>query len=133
MIGGKVQNGSYLRIEGGLCGVGYWLEDSNGMRIDSKEKLTTRFAPIENETEAVSFVAVTRGDLKIDATGIPEGHTLTIGDGFLVQLVYNNTFGCGNHEPTGVIFKISQSGEVLRIAFEKQKPPKPGEPILCAD
>lgn len=126
-------DGSYLRIEGGLCGVGYWLEDSSGTKIDSKEKLATRFAPVENEAEAVSFIVVTQGGLRIDASGIPEGHTLAISDGFLVQLVYKNTFGCGSHEPTGVIFKISQNGEVLRIASEKQKPPKPGEPVLCVD
>jgi hypothetical protein len=126
-------DGSYLRTEGGLCEVGYWLEDSNGAKIDSKEKLASRFAPIENEAEAVSFIAVTQPDLMIDTTGIPSGHTLTTSDGFLVQLVYKNTFGCGTHEPTGIIFKISNNGELQRIASEKQKPPKPGEPVLCVD
>ena len=110
-----------------------WSAILQNERIDSKEKLTTRFAPIENEAEAVSFVAITQSGLKIDANGIPAGHTLAIGDGFLVQLVYTNTFGCGSHEPTGVIFKISKNGEMLRIASEKQKPPKPGEPVLCVD
>ena len=124
---------SYLRVEGGLCGVGYWLEDSSATRIDSKEKLIARFGPVENEAEAVSFITVMQGGLQIDPSGIPTGHTLTVSDGYLVQLVYKNTFGCGSHEPTGVIFKISQNGEVLRIASEKQKPPKLGEPILCVD
>lgn len=126
-------DGSYLRTEGGLCGVGYWLEDSSGTRIDSKEKLAARFAPVESEAEGVSFIVVEQSGLKIDTSGVPAGHTLTISDGFLVQLVYTNTFGCGGHEPTGVIFKISKNGEVLRIASEKQKPPKPGEPVLCVD
>ncbi len=130
---GNIYTDSYLHIEGGLCGVGYWLEDPNGIRIDSKEKLAVRFVPIENEAEAVSFTATTQGGLKINASGVPEGHILTVNDGFLVQLVYHNAFGCGSHEPTGVIFKISKNGEIRQIASEKQKPPKPGEPTLCID
>jgi len=130
---GNIYTDSYLHIEGGLCGVGYWLEDPSGMRIDSKEKLAARFVPIENEAEAVSFAANTQGGLKIDASGVPEGHTLAISDGFLVQLVYRNAYGCGSHEPTGVIFKISKNGEVRQIASEKQNPSKPGEPVLCVD
>ena len=126
-------NGSNLRIEGGLCSVGYWLEESNGARIDSKEKLVSRFAPVENEAEAISFVSVTQGDLRIDTSGIPTGHTLSTSEGFLVHLVYQNTFGCGTHEPTGVIFRISRKGEFSTVAYEKPKSPKPGEPILCVD
>lgn len=126
-------DGSYLRVEGGLCGVGYWLEGSGGVKIDSIEELKGQFSPIDNEAEAVSFVAVTNEDLKIDASGVPDGHTLSVDNGFLVQLVRNNTFGCGSHEPTGIIFEVSKTGEIQRVAFEKQKPPKPGEPVLCVD
>ena len=124
---------SYLRMEGGLCGIGFWLEDSSGNKIDSREKLLDHFAPIDNEAEAMSFIAITQGGLKIDESGIPEGYTSIVNDGFLVQLVYNNTFGCGNHKPTGVIFKISKNGEINQIASEKQKPSKPDEPVLCVD
>ncbi len=126
-------NGSYLRVEGGMCGVGYWLEKTNGEKLNSLEKLVSNFAPIENEAEAVSFAAVTNGDLKIDESGIPEGHVLAISGGFLVQLVYNNTFGCGSHKPTGVIFKVTNDGNIQIIASEKQKPPLPGEPVMCVD
>ncbi|MFA5050913.1 MAG: hypothetical protein WC499_02245 [Patescibacteria group bacterium] len=130
---GNVYNGSYLRIEGGLCGIGFWLEDSDGNKIDSREKLSNLFAPIDNEAEAMSFIAITQSNLKIDESGMPEGYTSAIDDGFLVQLVYNNMFGCGNHEPTGVIFKILKNGEINQIASEKEKPLKPGEPVLCVD
>ncbi len=126
-------DGSYLRVEGGMCGVGYWLEKSNGDKINTLEKLVSNFAPIENETEAASFMAIMQADLKIDASGIPEGHTLTITDGFLVQLVHENTFGCGSHKPTGVIFKITNGGDIQRIASEKEKQPLPGEPVMCVD
>lgn len=123
--------GSYLRSEGGLCHVGFWLEDSSGQKVDSLEKLALRFAPVENESEAVSFVAAVHGDLKTGVNEILEGHTLTIADGFLVELTRKNTFGCGSHEPTEVIFKISPSGEMQEIASEKEKPAS--GPILCVD
>ena len=123
--------GSYLRVEGGLCGIGFWLEDSSGVKIDSIEKLTNRFAPVESEAEVVSFIVVTQGDLKIATSGVPEGHVLAITDAFLVQLVNKNTFGCGGHEPTGVIFKISKSGEILKIAKEEERPSD--GPISCID
>lgn len=124
---------SYLRIEGGLCGIGYWLEKTNGEKLNSIEKLVANFAPIENEAEAVSFVAVTNGDLKIDNRGIPEGHVLAIPGGFLVQLVKRNHFGCGGHKPTGIIFIITNNGEVKRVAHEKEKPSPDWMPKICVD
>ncbi|MDD4901747.1 MAG: hypothetical protein PHE24_01290 [Patescibacteria group bacterium] len=130
---GASDGGDYLRIEGGLCATGYWLEDSNGTKIDSKEKLAARFAPIKSETVAASYVAVTQSSLVLDEDGIPAGNTLTITDGFLVQLFYGNAYGCGTHQLTGVIYKVSSSGEIKQIAAEKEKPPQPGEPIICVD
>jgi len=128
-------NISYLRKEGGLCIVGYWIEIENemGLKIDSKSKLVARFAPVENEAEAVSFVALSESNLKKNSNGIPEGHVLRIPGGFLVHLVYTNTFGCGVHEPTGVIFQVSQAGEITKIAYEKLRDPRPGERVLCVD
>lgn len=122
---------SYLRVEGALCGEGFWLEDSSGEKIDSFEKLLSRFGPIETEAEAVSFVGSTKEDLKINRNGVPEGHTLIIKDGFLVQVVYQNTFGCGSHEPSRVIFKVTRTGEIQKIDSEASKPAK--GPTLCAD
>ena len=125
--------GNYLRVEGGMCSVGFWLEKADGERIDSLEKLASNFSPVENEAEAVSFATITNSDLEIDDSGIPEGHVLAISDGFLVQLVHKNTFGCGSHEPTGVIFKVANNGNIQRIANEKSKPPLHGKPELCVD
>ena len=125
--------GSYLRIEGGLCGIGYWLEDPSGSKIDSREKLIARFAPVESEAEAVSFIAITQGGLKTDVNGILDGRTAVIDDGFLVQLVNVNAYGCGTHQLTGIIFKVLKNGEFQWVAGEKQKSPKPGESVLCID
>lgn len=124
------ESNKYLRVEGALCGVGYWLEDSSGLKIDSIEKLTNRFGPVETAAEAVSFVSNTQADLKID-NGVPEGSTLTIKNGFLVQLVRKNTFGCGSHQPSKVIFKVTKIGEIKAIAFEG--PNLTNSPSICAD
>ncbi len=125
----------YLRVEGGMASVCFWLEKNNGEKINSLEKLVGNFAPVENEAEAVSFVAVTESDLKIDASGIPQGHVLTITDGFLVQLIKKHTYGCGNHKSTGVIYKITEDGNIQQrlVAFEKGNisgGPKTG---ICVD
>lgn len=125
--------GNYLRIEGGLCGVGYWLQDSAGNKIDSREKLAGRFVPVESEAEAVSFVVVTEGGLVMNSDGVLVGHTLSVDGQFLVQLAYSNAYGCGNHEPTGVIFKVLKNGTFQQVAAEKQKPLKPEESTLCVD
>lgn len=124
---------SYIRIEGGLCGMGFWFEDSSGNKIDSREKLIARFAPMESEAEAVSFIAIMQGGLKTDVNGVLEGNTAVLDDGFLVQLFYVNAFGCGSHKLNGVVFKVLKNGEFRQIAAEKQKSPKPGDFTICID
>lgn len=124
---------NYIRIEGGLCGVGFWFEDPSGNKIDSREKLTALFAPIESEAEAVSFFAITQGGLKADVNGVLEGNTAVIDDGFLIQLSYVNAFGCGDHKSTGVVFKVLRNGEFRQIAAEKQESPEPGDSTICID
>jgi hypothetical protein len=124
---------AYLHVEGGLCGVGYWLEDLKGTKIDSKEKLLALLGSIDNEAEAMSFVVETQRGLIVGAQEVPEGHTAVVRDGFLVQAVYSNMYGCRDHRPIGVIFKVSKSGEIEQVASEKMKPLGPDEPIICVD
>ena len=88
----KTDDSQYLKIEGGLFPFGYWLETSNGSittRIDSSEKLKEVFAPVDNESEAVSFVAVTTSSYKTDGDMIV-GKTATVGDDYLVQVARAN-------------------------------------------
>lgn len=124
---------NFLRGEGGLCRTGFWLELKKGdaiVKIDSPEKLKEVFSPIESEAEAISFLAVSSSDLLINYD-IPEGYLLPIDDDYLIQVVQKNTYGCGYHVPTGVIFKVSKLGEIESIAFEKEKPSM--GPAVCID
>ncbi|MEX0587469.1 MAG: hypothetical protein WD159_01795 [Patescibacteria group bacterium] len=125
------EQGQYLRVEGVLCGTGYWLEDSKGREIRSLEELKARFGPVETEEEAGSFVVSTQEDLKIDEDGFPEGHALPVNGGFLVQLIRKNTFGCGPHALTRIIFEVTGGGEVRKIAEDAVK--STGGPETCVD
>jgi len=123
----------YIRTEGGLCGIGYWLEINDGKsttKIDSLEKMKKQFTPIKNEIEAISFVAAISSDLYV-IDGIPKGNTAKVDNGYLVNLVHNNTFGCGPHEPTGAIYEISENGTIENLAFEKE--PFSLKPEMCVD
>lgn len=135
----------YLRTEGGLCRVGYWIEANDGTatsRLDTFDDLWEIFNPIGDAAEAVSFVAAAADDLKVSGEGIVEGYTTEVSGGYLVQVVRKNTFGCGSHEPTKVIYKVSRTsavaeesgdaGIVVRVAREKKPPPGSGQ-RLCAD
>lgn len=124
---------NFLRGEGGLCRTGFWLELKKGdvnIKIDSPEKLKEVFSPLDSEAEAISFLVTSTSDLQINYD-IPIGQVLVIDDGYLIQLVQKNTYGCGYHVPTGVIFKVSKLGEVESIAYEKVKPST--GPAVCID
>lgn len=125
--------GNYIRFEGGLCQVGYWLEDTSGNKYDTLLKLKTSFAPVQSTAEAVSFAASTQSDLAVDQSNKPAGLVIQTNNGFLVQLVRKNTFGCGNHHPTGVIFLVTTAGEVSSVAYQVAPTPVPSEPELCVD
>jgi len=123
----------YLRTEGGMCGIGYWLEiNENNVvtKVDSLEKLKAKFAPIDSELEAMSYVAVVTGDLYI-YQDVLKGNTAGVEDGYLVNLTHNNTFGCGQHEPTGAVYKVTKEGTIENMAFEKE--PLSLKPEMCVD
>ncbi len=122
-----------LRHEGCMCQTAYWVETvKNGQseKIDAEAKLKNILSPIDSAAKAVSLVVLTRGDLQINQ-GIPAGHALAISDGFLVQVVENNSCGCSVHLPGGVIYKVTKSGVVTPAAAEIV-PPGEG-PEVCVD
>ncbi|MBI4127960.1 MAG: hypothetical protein HY459_02720 [Parcubacteria group bacterium] len=115
----------YLRREGGIRPVCFWLKVRRGLfkfveiEIKTPEKLREISAPVEDELEAVSFVALTNEDLKSNDQGILAGHSLAIEEGFLVEVIRNNALGCGPHVPTGTLYKVTFSGAITEIAKEK--------------
>ncbi len=118
---------TYLRSGGGLCRVGFWLE-VDGRVIDSREKLLQRFGGLQTTERAVSFIGVTQGDLVISNAGVLEGTVRAMDNGFLVQVVRKNSFGCSDHKPTKEIHLVTSAGEITRIAWQN-----PGPGTLCID
>jgi len=111
----------YLRVEGGLARKYYFLTiTKNGelQILKSLEELKKFFVPVDNEVEAMSFIAVTENDLKRNENDVLVGETAVSDDGYLVKVVKNNTFGCGRHDPQGVIFKVTKGGEITGVAIE---------------
>jgi hypothetical protein len=124
---------SYLRVEGRMCGTGYWLEKPDGEKIDSLEKLIKVFAPVDSEAKAVSFASITNGNSFINPQNIPAGHVLTIPDGFLVQLGLHRGSGTRSTigTPKGIIFKVARSGDIQKVAEEEE--PIPDGPLRVID
>ncbi len=128
--GCQLPPGKYLRVEGGLCGVGVWLEIGS-KRIDSLEALKKILFPINSEVKAISLVAATTSGLESNQEDIPDGHFLITDGVFFIQLVKKNIFGCGCHQPTGVIYKVTEAGEIQEVASEKEGPCS--GPVMCVD
>jgi len=124
--------GPYLQRAGGKCNMGTWLEIKKGEhveRIDGLEKLKKAFAPVENESEAVSFVAATER-VRESQEGIPERYSAKADDGYLVLAFFGPPFGCSTVQSQTVLFKISPAGEIEKIALGDEK--KVG-PEMCRD
>ncbi len=132
------QNKQYLTTSGGMCLIGHWLENNQGTKITSKNKLIEYFAPIDNAAEAVSFILNLYSDLKINPkNNIAEGYSLTIKEennqtAYLIQLVNKNSFGCGLHIETKIIYKVNTNADIKIIAKE-QEPTSENLPIYCVD
>jgi hypothetical protein len=123
-----------LRRDGGLVCFCAWLEVPGRGPVRSAEALRAAFAPVESEAEAVAFVAAQVPDLA-PAGGVDTlaGATRAVEDGFLVQVVRQNTFGCGSHEHTAVVFQVTRAGELVEVAAEPTRPRAPGAPRICVD
>lgn len=108
-----------LKREGCLRGRYFYLSEKkliNPQRIYNFQELKTKFLPVENENEAVAFVASTTSDLVYLHDKKLLGYTAVTKDGYLVQVVDKNTCGCGSHEDTGAIYKVTKSGEITLLA-----------------
>ncbi len=115
-------------FNGSTIATSYYLEDEQGKKIDSKEKLFERFGPVDSEEEAVSFLAV-QSFLVYATTSVLMGSTITTDDGYLVQVVFNDSWGCnGSYLPYGIIYQVGKDGVIEKVAEEKKKKssvPKP--------
>ncbi len=101
---------------------------------DSYDDLISYFAPVENESEAVSFVGVTQKSLEVDSnTNKLVGRVSDIGDEYLVELTSFNRSGCAPDVPVIKVFRVSYDGDIQLVAYRNSKPIDSSTPILCID
>jgi hypothetical protein len=123
----------FLKYEGGLCQVGYWLSDSSGNEIRTKQKLIEYMGLINEDSKAVSLLALSLNDLQTDDKNIIKGHILAVHEGYLIEIIRKNTFGCGMHIPNSEIYFVDIRGESVLIAQEILPVTNTSENELCVD
>jgi hypothetical protein len=121
-----------LRREGGrLCRcVTLLIADRRIARVAELRQIA---APLDTADEAADFIGMLEADLLMD-NGRLAGHVREIDDGWLVQLVRRNTFGCNDHQPTGFVVRVGRGGEgVQEVGSQRPAPSNPRRPFLCVD
>jgi hypothetical protein len=119
---GCSSHGIGIRIEGGFCNQSVWIEigaPPARRKLTTKPQLQALLSPVNSAAKAVTLIAVTERDLKNDS-GLLFGYVAADGDDFFVQAVRHNTFGCGRHIPTGVIFSVTRDGAASEVAAERE-------------
>jgi len=111
--------------------------------IDTEKKFRDIFTPIDNEQEAVSYVAyLTRTYPKYDidkqfryrvyTSNFPSTYAKRINGGFEVLLHDKKVFGCGPHPNFYKIFNVTKDGQIKLFQTVKMFE-DPKEDALCVD
>jgi hypothetical protein len=123
----------YLRREGGIGGVYYWIENTNtGELINNHVILINKLAPINTAEKAVSMASLETSGLYL-LSDIPVGYYSKVEGGYLVLLTKTNVFGCGPHVNSGIIIFVSSTGELKTVATEKVSNLGPDLLGMCVD
>ncbi len=120
-----------LRREGGLLCHCITLVGAGGTSIATADQLVRAMGAIDSAAKAADVVALLERDLAIEG-GHLAGHVRALDDGWLVQVVRRNTFGCGNHKPTGVVLRVSKDGQRAAVG-EEPEPPVDPKLRMCVD
>lgn len=114
----------YLRLWGGLCPTGWWLEgtDAAGKKftIQSDSELLTHFGPIDNGEKAASFHGLT-DFVWIDKNEVVRGKTLAVDRGFLID-VYGADV-CNDGDIPRQLFLVENNGFTTFLAQVPRKAP----------
>lgn len=111
--------------------------------IDTEKKFRRLFAPIDNEQEAISYVAyLTRTSPRYDirkkfryrvySSHFPSTYSKRINGGFEVLLHDKKVFGCGPHPNYYKVFKVTEAGQITLLQTVKMFE-DPEEDALCVD
>ena len=111
--------------------------------IDTEEKFRNIFVPIDNEQEALSYVAylsrtypkydiVKKFRYRVYSSHFPSTYAKRIAGGFQVLLHDKKVFGCGPHPNYYKLFKVTESGQITLLQTVKMFE-DPEEDGLCVD
>jgi hypothetical protein len=127
----KLPEGHKGSRRGGMLPTFYWYEEesNSNKKITSIEELRLEIAPIETEKEAVSFITAFNPNIKLDNDLTITAYVSVVESGFLVKILQQEQFGCGNHLPYYVIYKVSNSGDITKLAQEIRTGGSP----MCVD
>ena len=117
----------YLRREGGIAGVYYWLEDGDGNEIRTAEALGQWAGGVDSSTKAMLFVHALIADTRVFAAARTD-------EGYLVFALDKQTFGCGTHVPRRMLYRVTLNGEIEPVA-EEDVPvmPQDRSMMICVD
>ncbi len=103
------------------------VRDDQFALIETEDEFREIFSPIESADEALSYVLAVTGlfplyglepepRLEYFVEEITDTYVEAVADGFLVNLFYHETFGCGPHRTLAVEFHIDPEGHVKQLS-----------------
>ena len=133
IAGCTVGDGKYIYQGGCLIttGMAYIIERKGKYeKIDSFTKLKSIYAPIESETEALSYAIAATGYSALYGTGtlkdteyfveqLENTHVEIHGDEYIVRLFDYNLCGCGQHETIAIDVAVNRQGGIREIYREE--------------
>lgn len=105
---------NFLKADGGMCVIGYWLEDANGNKITTTAELKKRFTPLKDARAAASYVSATQLVAPPENGVTVAFKTAAIPGGYLVQTRFRNF--CNDTEDYRVIYEVKNNGDVALVA-----------------
>jgi len=111
--------------------------------IKTLDEMQNTFAPIASPTEALSYALASSNffayydleydiDLRYLVDVVEDTYVDVIEDGYLVQLYYYRSYGCGPHTTSAVEVLITNQGDIREVNFEGVFE-NPEEDDLCTD
>ncbi len=147
-IGNYIYNpeGEYFFMSGGLGQVFFRyviLQEDKFVLIKTESEFREIFAPIETKEEALGYVKAVTGlrdyyglefnpEYQYFVNNLEDTHVEITKDGYLVNLYYNEAFGCGPHPTYNVDFQVTSQGYIQQMGTEKVFT-DPSQDEMCVD
>jgi hypothetical protein len=125
-LAAEIESGQFFYYTGGLFGsyVRYIIyQNGEYVLLKAEEDFRKVFAPIESSDEALSYVLAVKNlsaaygiqydpAYAYEVDTIEDTYVIPDGDGYLVHLFHDQTFGCGPHWTSEVDVHVSVEGSI---------------------